>query len=156
MPGAVGHRAGLAPTGHPRIDQARIAFERDVRAKTQALHRAGAKPFNHHIGTFDQFQRSGDTVRALQVEGDRTPIAPGNIGTLAFQLRPQVTGLLRAVDTHHVGAHIGQQHGAKRRRPDCLKLHHPNATQYAHCQRSTVLTERHSTPILVPSSRPIR
>ena len=70
--GTRGERTGLAPASHPAVDQARVQRQAFVRAKAQALHDAGAKALDQHVGCCDQFEDEGFGFRVLEVDAQRS------------------------------------------------------------------------------------
>ena len=70
MPGAGSEWSTLSPAGHAAIDQARVGLQADLRAKAQALHHAGAEPFEQHIGFGDHAQYERAYLRILEVNAD--------------------------------------------------------------------------------------
>ncbi len=67
--GRLRKRAMLAPTGDPSIDELRVACRHGIGAESQALHHAGAKAFDQHVGAFDQ--RPGHLAAALAFQIER-------------------------------------------------------------------------------------
>src|SRR5262245_57933720 len=63
-------RTVLTPSGHASIDQARIAFEADIGAKTEALHYAGAHALDQRIAVLDEAQNRFDAARRLEIHRD--------------------------------------------------------------------------------------
>ena len=71
MTRGIGQRTGLAPAGHPAIDQPRIDGHAIVRPQAQLFHHAGAEPFEHSIGLRDQLEKNSAIPRRFQVERNR-------------------------------------------------------------------------------------
>src|SRR5205807_631645 len=70
-----------------------------------------------------------DAVGLLEVDPDRPPAAVQHLHP------PRVESALDrlcAVDAHHVGAHVGEQHRRERPRPDARDLDHPHVRQRSH------------------------
>jgi hypothetical protein len=88
----------------------------------QALHHAGAKPFNQSVGFLDQRQRELNVGRVFKIERDRTAPARGDVvlegAASAF-----------AIDAHDVRTHVGQQHAAKRAGANARELYHLHAVK---------------------------
>ena len=127
-PATVRHRAVLAVAGHPAVDQARIARERDVGAEAEALHDAGPE-------ALDQARRRSRSAAApisrpsrLQVGAtDRRP------RFIAFHGRGRAAAAAGAVDPDDVGTEVGQQHRAERAGADAADLDDAHAAQRASC-----------------------
>jgi hypothetical protein len=49
-----------APAGHPAINELWVALQRDLGAEAEPLHHAGPKPFEHHVGAFEELQARFD------------------------------------------------------------------------------------------------
>ncbi len=124
MAGGVGIGPGLAPAGHPPIDQLGTALQRHLRPQTQALHDPGAEALEDRVSAFHELQTSFDGRGVLEVQGHGAPAAGGDIGGTSAPLS-------LAVDAHHIRAQVRQQHAAERSRPDARELH-----DLQPCQRS--------------------
>ena len=123
-------RAVLAPAGHAAVDKARIGFLAGLGAQAKPFHDARAESLDQQVGGSHQIQHRSDAVRALQIDchGAFTPI-----GQVEAPLdRKAQIGRREPVDTDHIRAHVGQQHPAKRRRPDAGHFHNPDSLQWSH------------------------
>ena len=61
--GHTGHLTGLAPTGHPTVDQSFITSEADIRTQAEPLCHARPETLDEHVGVFNQTQNGFDTFR---------------------------------------------------------------------------------------------
>jgi hypothetical protein len=107
-------RPALAPAGHAAVDERGIARQAHVGPQAQALHHAGAKAFDEHVGALDEGQRTIARVRLAQVQRQHLPPA-----------RQHVVGrglLALAADAQHLGAQVGQHHRAEGAGADALHL----------------------------------
>ena len=129
--GGPGQRPFLAPAGDAAEDEAGIAREANLRAEAEALHHAGAEALDQRVGAGDEFERRGDRLRLLQVEGDRAAAAIEKGAALERLERVALAGR-RAVDAHDVGPHVGEQHAGERRRPDAGHFDDLDARQRTH------------------------
>ena len=116
VPGRLGERPGLAPARHPAVDEARVARQHRIGAKPQALHDTRPKTFDQRVGGIEQLRCGLGAVLLLEVEHEGAPAAAGHVALVWLRR----TG---PVDAHHVRAHVGEQHGGERPRPDPGKLH---------------------------------
>src|SRR6202020_499076 len=89
--GRRGQGTRLPPTGHPTIDEPRIALHAHVRSHAQALGNTGSKAFY-------------DPVSVLQVYGDRPASAVHQIDVR--MLLRGVGGAIVAVDANDVGTRV--------------------------------------------------
>ena len=105
VPGAVGERAVLAPAGHPRVDQPRVAGESVVGADAEPLGDARAQPLDQHVGALHQPEDDVAAGRALEVDGDRGAAAVQRVPLRGHQLGATAG----PVDPDDVGAQLGQQ-----------------------------------------------
>ena len=109
--GGVGVGPRLAPAGHAAVDDLRIALQNHVGPETQALHDARPEALEHRVGAFQQLQAGLDGLGVLEIQTDGAAAARGHVGGGA-------PALPLAVDTHHVGAQVRQQHATERPGPD--------------------------------------
>src|SRR3546814_14725697 len=68
VPGPVGERTRLAPTGHSPVDKRRVARERYLGAETEPLHDPGTKTLAQDVGALGDHQAGLDRRRILAVE----------------------------------------------------------------------------------------
>ena len=130
-------RAGLPPAGQPRIDEAGITREQGFRPEPQPFHHAGAKALQQHIGAFGEREHRFDSAGLLEVERGRAPAPVQQVGA-----RMDAVGWPHPVDAQHIRAHVGQQHGAMRPRPDARNLQHPEPGKRPGCAHAAVLVCR--------------
>ena len=130
MAGGLGQRAGLAKTRHPAKHQAGIARLAGLGPQAQALGHARAPALNQYIGAVDQAQRGVAAGGLLDVQRHRAAVAAGDI-KLDIHWHAQAAGL-GAVDAQHLGAQVGQQHGAQRPRADAGHLDNAQSGQGSH------------------------
>ena len=123
VPGGMRDRPVLAPAGHPAVDQLRVAREADIGGEAEPLHDPRPKPLDQRVGPVDQPQHRRDRVRVFQIDRDVAAAAlqqpEARVLALAADVAPDIGG---AIDPDHLGAHVGQQHRAKRRRADAGQL----------------------------------
>ncbi len=117
VPGRRRQRAGLAPAGHPAVDQPRVALEAHIGAEAEPLGGAGAHPLDEHVGLRDQVEHGRDRLGVLQVERDAGTAAVEQVGRAAGQRLPA-----RPLDADHVGAEVGQDHAGVRAGADAGDL----------------------------------
>ncbi len=118
-------RPRLAPARHAAENDLRIALEAHIGAEAQPLHHAGTKAFDHGVSLRDQLQRRLNRFRFLQIEHDGRTAAIGD-----FPFAGNAPAL--AIDADHFRAHVGQQHGRKRPRPDAREFDDFDALQRTH------------------------
>ena len=129
---ARGHRVGavLAPAGHPAVHQARVAGQAVLGADPQPLGHPGPEPLQQGVGSFDQRQHGLDPLGRLEVDADRAPASVQEVSRRVVGVAaPHRRG---SIDSHDVGAHVGQHHGAERPRPDARDLYDPDSRQRSH------------------------
>ncbi len=111
-----GEGTGLAPTGHARVDEARVAREARVGTDAEPFGDSGPEAFEQHVGVLAHTQHHLRPLRVLEVDADAAPAAVDNgVGRHeARNARSPVTGpscdVGRPVEPHDLGAHVGQQH----------------------------------------------
>src|SRR5437763_607264 len=135
MAGGVSERALLPPPRHAPVHELRIAGETLVRPESEALHHAGAESLDEGVGLLNEAEHGLYAVGMLEVDSDRPP--PPVEHVLVGVQHPGV----RAVDTEHLGAHVGQHHRRKRPWADAGHLDHLEALQ-----RSSHVMEATSRP----------
>ena len=129
------HRAVLAPTRHPPVDELRIACEADVGAEAEALGDTRPEPLEQCVGAVDELQHELDALGVLQVDADRAPPAIQRLEIHLVELRG--VDLLRAVDADDVGAHVRQQHSRERSRSDTGELDDLDSCKRSHAVQAT-------------------
>ncbi|COY35477.1 Uncharacterised protein [Mycobacterium tuberculosis] len=67
-------RAGLAPAGHPRVDQPVVDLRTFFRTQSQPFGDAGTVTLDQHVGLGDEFERKLESLIGLQVGGHDTPV----------------------------------------------------------------------------------
>src|SRR6185369_1501844 len=67
--------AGLTPAGHAPVDQFVVDLRAVLRAEPEPLGDAGPEAFDQHVGLGHQLQHELATFVALEVGGDRAPVA---------------------------------------------------------------------------------
>lgn len=123
VPGALRQRPLLAPAGHSRVDQLRIAGEARLRPDAQPLGDAGPEGLDQHIGLLDHRQQRRHVAGLLQVQRHRATIAQQR------RIGRRVGTAARALDAHHLGAHVGEHHAAVGRRAQPGDLDDPHPVQ---------------------------
>jgi hypothetical protein len=121
VPGGLRQRALLAPAGHAAIDQLWVARERDVGSEPEPLHHAGPKALDQRVGLFEQVEHACDRGPVLQIKLDDP--AP------AGRHRLQILFHADAIERHHIGAHVGEQHAGERPRADACEFDDAKARQ---------------------------
>ena len=135
MTGDHGERAGLAPTGHPAKDQARVLRQAGLGAEPETFHHAGTKALDKAVGLVDQPPRRIDAGIGLDVECDRFSSPVENRGPVGAT--DPVTA--RSVDADNLGPHVGEQHAAMRRRADSDHFDDFDSCQWTHlCNLSRI------------------
>ncbi|MNS96808.1 hypothetical protein D3C72_1311230 [compost metagenome] len=124
MAGHLRHRPGLAPAGHPAIDQPGIARHAHLRPEPQPLHDAGPHAFDQRVGVRNQVEHEITPRRRLQIGHDRA-LAP--VDQLARLPRRAIA---RPLHGNHIGAEVGQMHRTERPGAEPADLHDPHAFQH--------------------------
>ena len=57
VPGPLGQRPLLAPAGHPRVDQPRVAGQHLVGTEAEPLQDAGPQTLDQHVGVVEQAEQ---------------------------------------------------------------------------------------------------
>ena len=119
--------AGLAPTRHAAIDEARVARKTVVGPDAETFRDAWAESLDEHVGLLDEVEHRGDALGVLEIDADRASapgedIEPCTVGGAA-------THAFRSVDAKNVGAQIGEHHGAERPRADSRDLENLQSVQ---------------------------
>ena len=79
-----------------------------VGAQAEPLGYAGPEAFDQRVGFLDQPQHGLNRFGPFEIERDRAPAA---IEQAVFRIhRDARTHVRRAIDAHHVGAHVREQH----------------------------------------------
>ena len=126
VPRGLRQRPVLAPARHAPEDETGVAREALVGTQAETLHHAGPEALDERVGLLDEPEHGGDPVGMLEVDGHRAPAAVQHVARRVTSTRS------RAVDPHHVGAHVGEHHGGEGARPDTRHLDHAEATQRSH------------------------
>ena len=114
--GRVGVRAVLSPTGHPAVDELRIARQTLVRSEAESLGDPRAERFEQPVRLLHQVEHERHAVGTLQVDADRTTPALQHIGRRGRRIATAYA--IGAIDLDDVRPHVGQHECAKRSRPD--------------------------------------
>jgi len=122
--GGLGQRAGLAPAGHPAVDELRVACPAVLGPQAEALGGAGAHPLDQHVGPLDEVEHEAHARGRLQVDLDARAAAVQNVDVARRESRTS-----RPFDTHHVGSEVGQDHARMWSGPDAGQLDDPDAAQ---------------------------
>src|SRR5690606_7318716 len=143
MTGGFRQQAVLAPTGHPAVDEPRVAGMALRRADTQPLGDSRPEPFDENVGHLDQAEDHPGGIRALEIRRDRLLASIQRVGVR----RP---GSLRSVDPHHLRSQIGEDHPAEWRRTDPGQLDDPDSFERAGHQsltsKSTTRPDAYTAP----------
>ena len=121
VPGGRGERAVLAPTGHPPVDQPRIAGVHVRRPDAEPFRDTWPEAFDEQVGGVAQPQHDLGAAGPPHVHRDRAPAPAQRSGGQ----RVERTGGAELVDAHHVRAQVGEQHAGERDRPDRRQLDDP-------------------------------
>src|SRR3546814_12295140 len=105
-------------------------------AEPEPVHHAGTEACDEHVGAPDKRPGYAETRGVLEINRDRALRAPEKIVT-GRKIDPE-TRFAGAVDTDHLGAEIGEQHPAKRRRTDPRHLDNTASRQRHHLTSSSV------------------
>src|SRR6185503_10526339 len=137
--------AGIAEAADLAIDQSRIdLFQRFV-TESQALRYAGPVILDKHIHLRRQAPHDLDALGRLEVHGEAALAAVHRHEGRAVAVllrRAQLArrlALARRLDLDHVGAHVGEVHGAERRRHGLREVDHADALQGLHEMTSLAL-----------------
>ena len=136
VPRGLRQRPMLAPARHSAVDQPRVATRDRLRPQPQALHDARAEAFHQDVGRLQQLQHLLDAGGVLEV----------GLHHRASPLRDvaRITGACpRAVDRHHVGAHVRQQHAGEGPRSDARELDDPQVRERARAARGGSIRFHH-------------
>ena len=91
---------------------------RSVVAQAPALHDAGAVVLRHHVAAGDQALDDVDGLGLAHVEHERllAAVVGLEVGAEAVRAEAAAPSLLtaRLLDLDYLGAHVGEQHGARR------------------------------------------
>ncbi|MGY4460118.1 hypothetical protein ACVWYI_004078 [Bradyrhizobium sp. LB13.1] len=113
-------RTGTAEARQRAIDQRREFFVQRLVSEAEALHRAGRKVLDQHVGVRDQPSQHRFAAVGLEVQHDAALVAVHHQegGRLIADLRRHrmagVVAIRRFLDLDDVGAHVGQHQGAGR------------------------------------------
>ncbi len=113
--------AGLAPAGHAAVDERRVAGQGDVGPQAQPLHHARAEALDQAVRPLDQLQASLGRGGMLEVQRHRAAAAEGDVELAVARAL--------AVDPHHVGAKVAEQHAAEGGRADAGELQDAEADE---------------------------
>ena len=118
---------GLAPAGHPAVDQARVHRPAVLRPEAEPLGDAGPEALDQQVGLGDQRQGLGAPRVGAQVDhaGGATAQQRVPAGHVAQRLAP------RPIQPDARGTEVGQHHPGVRHRADPAELHEPHAGQGA-------------------------
>src|SRR6185437_12022052 len=110
-------RAGLAEAGDGHIEEARLARRHLLVVETQPLDHARPEAFEEHVGALEQPPHDVLAGLALEIDGDAAlaEIADDRVGRVAAVAHPEgarPVAVADALDLDHVGAMLGEQHGA--------------------------------------------
>ena len=154
----------LAVAGDRADHQPRVRGMQRVPAEAEALHHAGAKAFDQHVGALHLLQQCRAALGAAQVEPqqllaavqlakDRADPAGGGIGRRDAHVARAVVlpGRRRSFDLQHAGAELGQVAGRERARQQPRQVDHPHAgeRQVVDGDRLGVQSKRRSRSHLV-------
>ena len=124
------HRTGLTPAGDPAIHQPAIAVGTDIRAQSQPLHDAGAKPLDQRICRTDQLEDARKVGGVLEIDANR--------GSSTVQHRPadlaerRRSGIGAAAQAQYLCAQIGQNHAGEGDGAEAVELEDAQAGQRFH------------------------
>ena len=107
--------AVLAPAGHAAIDQSGVASKAGVRSQSQTFHNAGTEAFEQDIGPGHKVEHSLRGTRLLEVDRRGAPPPRQDVEARFDHFHHFAAAV--PVDAEHLRPHVGQHHGAKRRRP---------------------------------------
>ena len=139
---AIGVGPGAAVARQRTIDQPGAGFPDLVVAGPVCLHRAPAVVLDEHVGALDQpYQRRLAGVR-FHVEGGAALVAVhhgegGGFPVVDGLVAADIVAMGQALHLDHVGAHVGQQKPARRRRHDVAHLDDADARKQARGRHPT-------------------
>ena len=138
-------RAVLAPPGHARVDEPRVARPARVGPDAEPFGDAGPEAFEQHVGAARTAAarrpapsgcfRSTPMLRrprSITEIGDASP--PATVRPVATSVAP--------VDAQHLGAEIGEQHPRELHRPDVRQLDDPDPGERPHDSRARARFEQ--------------
>ena len=122
-------RAGLPPPAHARINQTRIGFAEYFGTESEPFHRARSIPFDKNVCLHRQIANEIVSVGRFQIDRHRGAVA---IKKVELRIAAKRAPGAEAFNAQDVGAQIGEQHGAKRRRAKPGKFQNPNTGSRRH------------------------
>ena len=127
--GSLRVRPVLAPARHAAVHELRVARRHASGPMPESLRHAGPEPFDERVGLLDHAQHRLDAVGLLEVDADRAPAAVQHLHPPGIE---SALDRLGAVDAHHVGAQVGEQHRRERPRPDARDLDDLHVGEWSH------------------------
>jgi hypothetical protein len=80
VPGRRRTRPRLAPAGHPRVDQTRVAAHRGLRPHAEPLGDTRPVRLDQHVGLLREAQHGLGALGVLEVDHQRTPSPVESVG----------------------------------------------------------------------------
>ncbi len=111
MPGIRCIGPGLAPAGHPAVNELRIVGEQHVGAEPQSLHHAGTEALDQAIGGADEVAHLRYALGRLEIGRDHLAVAVENVA-IAGVAHGRAAGC--AFHPDDPGTVIGQHHRGER------------------------------------------
>ena len=128
--GRPGERSVLSPSGHPAVDHPRIPGRTILRTEAETFGDAGPEPLDERVGAVDEAKHGLDAGGVLEIDRDARPAAVEEV-----EVRGHVDaepGVGQAIDTHDVGAELGEEHRAHRTRSDARELDDSQSLERTH------------------------
>ena len=128
MPGGMCDGAILTPPGHASVDQLGSAQQAWFGADPETFGHPGTESFEQDVGVLCQGKHCLGATGFREIDGNRALSAVEQVVGPRHELHPSAA---RAVDTHHVGTQIREQHSAEWPRSDSGYLENLHAGQWA-------------------------
>ena len=97
-------RTILPPSGHPTVDEPGIASEAGIGPESETFGDAGPVSLDENVGVFDEFERGGEAVGTLQIEGQH-PLP--TLESVEARVDGHGEARTRPFDTDDIGALVG-------------------------------------------------
>ena len=129
--GIARHRPVLAESRHAADHELGVELLKLLGRQPQALQNAGTEALDQRIGLGCQFLDDGASRLGLEIDRQRAAAAMQDIVLRLAAWQTEI-GRLPPIDADHLGAHVGEQRGRKRRRADARHLDDAKTGQWSH------------------------
>ena len=145
--GAAAFRARLAKARDRAIDELLVQLAERRVPEPKLLHGAGAEVLENDVAHLHEIGEDLARGRRLEVQRDALLVAVDRheVGRLAPDERrpaPRVVALARLLDLDHLGAHVGEDHGAERAGEDAREVEDANAGERLNVPHGSFLSTR--------------